>query len=266
MRSLTFTGHSESIDGRRIRHAVFEERSLFTVPAACLVANAIRDALAALLDADVDLRLLAPVIPSLRAWPAITQGAALFRLTGSRNDIAVIVRPDACVQLACAAFGESPARDVRELSAIEMRVLERLVSALAPAFGPVCGFPGAVDVQRVSQLAGFATYFEIQIERPVAARVGIALARDPQPEAAQGLSIEHLSDIEVDVRVRTEGLAIPAYELAAIEPGAIVPITLSTGLVGIATVAGGPVARGECGVQGNRLALAVGPSPCTTRE
>ena len=93
------------------------------------------------------------------------------------------------------------------------------------------------------------------------ARIGIALAREPALGTAAALATDDLLDLPIEVTVSTEGLPLSLSELAAIEVGTIVPITVSSSLSAVATVAGSPIGRGECGVRGSRLALAIGLTP-----
>ena len=181
------------------------------------------------------------------------------------------MRRSSCVPLR--AWRSRPRRLVKlpprpvPLFAVETTVLDRIVTAVAGNFTPVCGArPEGLVPEPVGSLDGFLTYVELSLERPVSASIGIALATQHQPESIGGLRIEDLFDVEVEVRVYTEGTTVPAGELAALEPGEIVPITVLTGLTAVATIAGRPLARGECGVRANRYALAIGLSPCTERE
>ncbi len=248
---------------RCIRPMQFQTRTAFPVSAACVVANGVRETLAALFQSSVDVRLFEPCVPSVQAWRAITGSARLYHIRGSSADAALVIRPDASLALASAAFGE-PATAARPLSAIESAVIERLVQAIAGNFTTICG-PSveALVAKPVTTIDGFLTYFELAIERPVRAAIGVALRRNRPIETCGNLCIEDMLDVQVEVRVRSEGAVVPAGELAALEPGAIVPITVSTGLTAVATIAGRPLARGECGVRGNRFAMAVGLSPCT---
>jgi flagellar motor switch/type III secretory pathway protein FliN len=225
----------------------------------------VRETLAALYKTPVELRLFEPTVPSIQGWRAIIDGARLYRIAGTRSNAALIVRPAAALALASAAFSE-PISDARTLSSVESTVLERIIAGLAGNFVTVCGARAETLVaEPVRALDGFLTYFEIVVERPVSASIGIGIARLSGAELQGVLQIDDLLDVEIDVRVRTEGTVVPAGELAALEPGAIVPITVSTGLTAVATVAGRPLARGECGVRNNRVALAIGHSSCTER-
>ena len=262
MRTLAFEDGALAAD-RRIRSVRFEERSTLPVAAACILANGVRETLANLFAAPVELRLLAPLIPSVQGWQAVTRDASLYRMSGARGDAAIVLRPASRLALAAAAFGECALAE-RALSHVEETVLERIVGALAPNVSAICGRPAeTLGWERTCGISGFRTYFELLIERPVEARIGVALARDPAPEPPRALAVEELDDVALDVRVRTEGVLAPAHELAGIELGDIVPITVQTGLTAVATVAGRVIGRGECGVRGNRLALAIGLSPRT---
>jgi len=244
---------------------VFQARTAFPVPAACVIANGMRETLAALYETQLEVRLFEPTVPSMQGWRAITDGARLYRIAGARSDAALVIRPSAALALASAAFGEPPS-PLRTLSSVENTVLERVVATLAGNFVPICGGRAEMLVaEPVRAIDGFLTYFEIAFERPLAATVGVAIARQRAAEPNGCFQVDSLLDMEIEISVRTEGTIVSAGELARLEPGAIVPITVSTGLTAVATVAGRPLARGECGVRNNRVALAIGHSSCTER-
>ncbi|HVA34212.1 MAG TPA: hypothetical protein VNG31_08700, partial [Candidatus Baltobacteraceae bacterium] len=176
----------------------FRERSSLPVSAACVVASGMRERLAALLRESVALRLLEPTIPTPRGWAAITGGARLYRVRGVISDAAVVLRSLDAAALARAAFGETvdPSACKRELSAIEIQVLDRAIASLAGALSAVCGPPeGESTAELVGEIAGFATYFELVLDRPVDARIGIALAREPVAQAHGHLEIEDLREV-----------------------------------------------------------------------
>lgn len=257
MKCLSFSRSSVSIDGRRVRTLTFEERSLLPTSAACVVANGVRETFATLLGTVVTLRLFEPTIPSPEGWSVIARDAMLYRLRGPQADAAIVLRPRDAVALATTAFGE-PCAQMRPLSLIERAVLDRAIAAIAGTFAPVCGIRGEVPApEPAHDLSGFVTYFELQLERPVQLRLGVALSRDPQPEPLGRLTIDDLLDIELELSVRIEGRSIPAYTIAELENGEIVPITQAMTLPGMLYLAGAPVARGECGVQGERYAIAI---------
>jgi hypothetical protein len=262
MRSLTF-GYAGTRDGgRRVREAQFQERSGLPASAACLVAGGARETLAALLGAPVSMRLLEPAIPAPDAWPEIVRGALLYRVRGSLLDAAIVLRPTDALAIACAAFGEavsgSPA--AREPSALERDVLERAVAAIAGSLSAVCGAGERGQVERVGTIGGFVTYFELAIERPFQARVGIALSRDPSPEPHGALTLDELGAVRLEPRVTLELAGVEAAAVARLAPGAIVPITRSSAFRGSLRLGGRTLARGTCGVKGGRYAFAVDSS------
>jgi Type III flagellar switch regulator (C-ring) FliN C-term len=242
--------------GRRIRPLAFEERSTLPVSAACIVASAVRETLASLFGEPVALKLYEPVIPTPEAWAAIARDATIYRVRTSGAEAAVIVRPaDACA-LAAAAFGEREGQSA-SLSAIERTVLARTVQAIALQFGPICG-TGLHDavLEAQPELFGYTTFFELQIERPANARVGVALRRDPVPEAQPGVSVEDLMDLPVELRVHIDVGRFPAAAIAALEAGAVLPVRAGA-LRGTLLLAGRTLATGECGVYGQCFALAL---------
>ncbi|HEX8805699.1 MAG TPA: FliM/FliN family flagellar motor switch protein, partial [Candidatus Aquilonibacter sp.] len=197
------------------------------------------------------------------AWGAIVRDAHVYRVRGATVDAAVIVRPQDASALAAAAFGE---REVRAapLSALERTVLERIVQAIAAQFGPICGAAAELVVDQRPDMRTFSTYFDLQLERPVRARIGVALSRDPQPESVAGVAIDDLLDVEVELAVQIDAGAHPAAGIGTLELGDVLPLRLGP-LRGTLRVAGRPLAVGECGVHGRYYALAVDPTP-TPRE
>jgi hypothetical protein len=162
---------------KRIRRARFERRSLLPISAACVVANGVRETLSSLLCAPAGLRLFEPVIPEPGAWSRIVEKARLYRVNGNVADAAIVLREADAIALIAALFGEShlPALTARELSPIENDVLDRLVNAIAANLSAVCGAREGHFVERVGRVAEFVTFFELLLEEPVAARIGIAL-------------------------------------------------------------------------------------------
>jgi hypothetical protein len=246
--------------GRRIRPCAFEERSMLPVSAACVVASAVRETLASLFGEPVALRLYEPVIPTPAAWAAIARDATIYRMRTSSAHVAVIVRPADASALTAAAFGEREGRTVA-LSAIERTVLARTVQAIALQFGPICGTSlHEAVLEAEPELSGYATFLELQIERPVNARVGIALRRDPAPQVQPGVSFEDVMDLPVELRVPDNVGCFPAADVGALEPGAVLPAPAGA-LRGALLLAGRTLATGECGVYGQCYALALDRTP-----
>lgn len=257
MKCLTFSRTSRTIDGRRVRTAAFEDRSAFPVAAACLVANGIRESLARLFASDTLLSLCEPVIPAPNAWSAIARDALCFRARGTAADAALVLAPIDAVTLATAAFGE-PDGAPRALSSIERTVLERAFRALAPALSPACGQIQGLDF--LSELAGYSTYFELLVRRPAAFRIGVALSHEPAPATGATLRPHDLLDIDLDLTASVTAAPMPAFRVATLQLGEIVPMTQEKGLAGTLALAGTVLARGECGVRSGRYALAVNES------
>lgn len=257
MKCLTFSRTSCTIDGRRIRTAAFEDRSAFPVAAACLVANGIRESLARLFACDALLSLCEPVIPAPDAWSAIAREALCFRARGTVADAALVLTPVDAVTFATAAFGESEGAP-RALSSIERTVLDRALRGLAPALAPACGQISGLEF--LSELAGYTTYFELLVSRPAAFRIGVALSREPASATGATLRPHDLLDVEVDLTASLAAAPMPAFRVASLQVGEIVPMTQERGLTGTLTLAGTVVARGESGVRSGRYALAVNES------
>lgn len=260
MKTLAFGKCIQATGGRRVRALAFEERSMLPVSAACVVASNVRETLGALFGETVTLKLFEPTIPQPAAWNAIVRDARVYCVRAAHVDATVIVRPEDACALAAAAFGEPPRRDA-VLSVMERTVLERTVRAIATQFGPICG-AGTHDVSALCapDLRALRTFFELAIERPVRARIGIALSRDPIPECQSGVALDDLLDLSMELAVQIDGGVHAASTMCALEPGALLPLPAGP-LRGTLQLAGRPLATGECGVVGRYYALAVGRTP-----
>lgn len=259
MMTLAFERRAQMLHGRRVRAARFESRSALAVSAACLVANGVREALSAALGAPAVLRLLEPVIPDREAWTAIAAGAQLYRMPGSLADAVFVLRPADAAALAAAAFGE-PAGEARGLSPVESQVLLRVVRAMCGCLAPVCGGEPA-PLERILDISGYVTYFELLLERPVAARIGIALSREPVARSAATLRIEDLLDVEIELSVQFAAGEIPAAAFLDLREGVLVPMMTRVGERGRLCAGGTVLARGECGSLRERNALIVSAAP-----
>lgn len=256
MRTLEFADPAALLEGKRVREARFALRSSLPVSAACVVANAMRETLASFVQTQISVRLFEPVMPASEAWPAIAGGASLYRIAGAALDAAIVLRPKDAVALASLLFGEAQ-RSEGDLSVIERTVVARAVQALAGALAPVCGFRETPLSEPILDIHGYATYFEVLVERPVSARIGVALSRDPQPAAGARLRPADLVDVEIDLAVMLgEGL-LDAASLLALGEGAYVPMTSKVGDDGVLLAGTTVIARGECGAQGSRAAMVV---------
>lgn len=256
MNVLAFERAAEIVGGRRLRRARFETRSSLPVPAACVVANAMRETMAALVAEPVAVRLLEPRIPAFETWTALLRDALLFGVSGPALDSAIVLRPRDALALAGLAFGETLAAD-RPLSSIERTVVTRAAQALAPALAAVCGFRETPRAEPLTGIAGFATYFEVLIERPASVRIGIALSRDPPSGTGGTLRIEDLLDVELEVRARFARGSIDAGTLLGLGIGSLVPMMTTVHEFGLLVVDETAVAAGDCGAIGQRAAMIV---------
>ena len=242
---------------KRIRKPVFGPRSALPPSAACVVANGVRETLTSILSSPVEMRLFEPSIPALPAWPAIVKDAVLYRVRGSIADAAIVLRSVDALSLVAALFGEGFVHRQRELSPIERDVLDRTVNAIAAHLGSVCGTRESRCVERVGAIEGYATYFELLLEEPVAARIGIALSRDPSPEPREYVEVAHLAAVSLTVRAMLDLGRIPSRAVAGLRPGSI--LTLRPYDLQRCTLRahGRSLARGACGVRNGRYALHV---------
>jgi flagellar motor switch protein FliM len=257
--AVPFDECSNAPRGKRVRRARFEARSALPISAACVVANGVRETLASLLGRPVLIKLFEPSIPSPAAWQAILREARLYRVRGNVADAAVVLRATDATALAAALFGEphTAAAADRTLSPFESDILDRMVNAIAGNLTAVCGPREGRPVERVATLDGFVTYFELLIEEPAAARIGIALSRDPSPEGRGSLNVGHLAAVGVTTRAsldlgRVQGAAVARLSvgaMVALEPAALHRCSL--------TAHGRRLAAGRCGVRNGRYAFQV---------
>lgn len=238
-----------------MRPIKFQRRSSLPVSAACLIANGVRETLSTLLAAPVSLRLLEPVVPDSAAWNAICDGAQCFGVRGPRCDAAFVLRARDALALASSAFGEE-AHGPRTLSAVEQEVLVRALRGIAGCLAPACGRE-MTPLERILDIRGYVTYFELIVERPAAVRIGVALSRDPVSRGGATLRLEDLGAVEVDLSVQFARGTLPAAEFLDLRPGCIVPMTTRVGEPGLLKMGGAVLARGECGALGDRNALIV---------
>lgn len=242
-----------------VRPMHFERRSLLPVSAACLVANAARETLASLFNAPVLLRLTQPVVPGGDAWTAIARDALLVRVHGSVCEAAFVLRPRDALALSAAAFGEEPGNP-RELSPVEREVVFRALGALSGALGALCG-RDAAQPEPILDIRGYVTYFELLVEQPVLFRLGIAVGPCPLPRGGATVRIQDLLDVEVEVGVQFAGGMLAAGSFLNLGPGANVPMKTRRGEPGLLVSGGFVLARGECGVLGERNAMIVSAAP-----
>lgn len=256
MKMLGFERRCSVVCGRRVRASLFESRSALPVAAACLVANSARETLAGLFGAPVSLRLLEPVLPDGAGWKCIGADAQIFGVSGESADAAFVLRRDDALALAGATFGER-VQGTRPLSAIETELLARVVSALGGTLAPICGAREGSRMLRMSRLDGFLTYFEIILEEPVQARIGIAISREPQPRVVPGIGVGDLKGIEVELSVEIAHGFLSAASILRLRPGDLVTFDSALGDRAFLRAEDAIIARGECGELNGRAVLTV---------
>jgi flagellar motor switch/type III secretory pathway protein FliN len=214
-----------------------------------------RETLSTVLAAPVSLRLLEPVVPDANAWKAISADAQIYSVRGPLADVALVMRPADALALAAAAFGEEAAEE-RALSVLENEVLMRALRALSGSLATVCGREMS-GLEPILDICGYTTYFELILERPVSARIGVALSRDPIVRGAGLLRIEDLLDVEIEMAVQFGRGTMNAAAFLDLRPGANVPMMTRVGEPALLMVAGSVLARGECGALGERSVMIV---------
>ena len=245
MKVLTFEPAPHGTRRDRARRARFAMRSRLPVSAACVVANGIRETLAALFATDVRVRVIEPLLPDSAAWQEIVRNATLFCARGDAATAYAIVRADDAAALAGAAFGEKSPRD-GPLSPMESAAFSRAMNALASALHPVCGGGETPSLRRVDAMSA-QTYFEVLVDRPIVARIGIALARDPAAPGVPAFTAQSLRDVPLDVSVEFASGWITGASLATLAPGSVVPLQTRVGDPGVLWVGNHGLAKGECG-------------------
>lgn len=259
MRVLGFAAtpeRREIVRTKVVRCARFEARSSLPVSAACVVANGVRESLSSLLGAPVVLRLCEPSIPSPQSWTVILDKARLYRVRGGLADAAIVLRVADAAALAAALFGESHA-EARKLSPIECDVVDRMIGAIAANLTAVCGKRERSSLERVAAIAGFVSYFELLLEEPVAARIGIALSRDPTPERGASLDASHLAAIRLTAKAAIDLGIAEAAVVARIAVGTTLSISEAALHRCLLTTHGRRLAAGTCGLQSGQYALLV---------
>lgn len=257
---LTFARSSVTSAGRRLRFAHFERRSSLPVSAACLVANGMREMLGSVLGRPAGVRLLEPVIPAAQAWDPILCDARVYRVCGPLGEAAIILQSADALRLAAAVFGEGP-QSPRPLSAIEEQVLARVVRSMASSLAPVCGSAERLTVVQPVERTAYLTYFELLVDGPVTARIGVALARDPTTPAQNCLRIDDLLEVELELCVEFARAEVAAGELLLLKTGTELRMNTKVGAPATLKLAERIVARGECGALGGQGAFVVGAHP-----
>ena len=263
--ALAFSQPVAAGDGRLLRTIGFEARSTLPLSAACLVANGVREQLARLLAADIDVELTEPAMPSSDERRVLLDGATIVRVRGRIGDGFVVVRAADARRLVALAFGE-PERE-RPLSVIERATLERIVAGLVPLCNTLSGTLGPVVRETPERaVCDIATYFEVRTTGAIRLAVGFALAADPPETVAGCLGIDDLADVELagTVEFASGSLAVPAFSRLA--PGATIALETPLGAPGTLRFGDVAFAAGTCGVTNGRSAIAFGDGSIGTYD
>lgn len=260
MTVLTFDATPVMRNGKRVRRSDFIRRSALPLSAACLIANSMRERLAEMFGADVSLRLLEPQVPDASAWQAIEREALIFVVSGAPCEAAFVLRPADALAFASGVFGERTS-DARKLSFLERGVLERAVDALVQALAPVCGPRAARLATRTTGIAGYASYFEVLLEKPVAARIGVAVSRDPDARKGMCLRPSDLSGVRLPLRVELGSCPVDPATFLHLRPGFRLRLQTRAGDAASLKLNGRTVARGDAGAYRGVAALLVRSGP-----
>jgi hypothetical protein len=243
---------------RRIHKPVFCSRSALPTSAACVVANGVRETLASLFGMPVELLLVEPSIPPPSAWVIILKGAVLYRVRGKVADAAIVLRSPDALALTTGLFGERQSVNAdRELSPIERDVLDRTMSAIAAHLSSVCGTREGRGVERVATIQGYASYFELLLEKPVMARIGFSLSREPSLDTRTHVEFGHLATVLVTASVTLDLGMVPSRAVTRLQPGTLVYLRPSDLQRCVLSVHGRDLAHGKCGVTNGHYALRV---------
>lgn len=256
MKVLGFERRGRPAGPHTLRESLFEDRSSLPISAACLVANSIREKLSALFRGAVALRLLEPTIPNPQAWTAIAADAEIFGIQGRLCDAAIVLQRCDALLLATTLFGEAQSPP-RNLSPLENELLFRTVRTLATTFTPLCGLGSDWLPARINALGGFVTYFELLIDAPVKARIGIAMSRDALSSPIPEIASTRLEDIGVELKVEIAQGALDAAALLHLRPGSCVKLETPIGAPATFCAGSRVLGRGEFGEFEGTRALVV---------
>jgi hypothetical protein len=128
---------------------------------------------------------------------------------------------------------------------------------MAANLASVCGAIAEFSVERVAALDAFVTYFELLLEEPVAARIGVALSREPTPEPRCCVEVAHLAGVPIGASVSFDLGTIEAVAAARLRPGSVVALRRADLRRCVLASRGHRLASGRCGVRNGRYALEV---------
>ena len=255
---LIFEEPKRGSDGRHLRRVTFDRAMTISLAAACAVARAAIERMGQLLGCELEAELVEPIAVDSQSAATILAEARGVRVCAQDADAFVMIRPPDARALVAMAFGTArPANEM--LSALEWRVVERLLGAVASTFGPLCGAQQRV----VSELAAHAqtearAYFEIRIIKPCRAAIGVGLTRVPPPRIHTSLPPAALNEVPMELLVTAGRANLSVADIAGFELGSLVPLNERLeALSAMSTADGVVVAHGVAGIEAGRYALRV---------
>jgi hypothetical protein len=242
--------------GRSLRRARFESRSTLPLSATCLVANGVREQLAHLLAAELDVELVEPAIPGPGERRTLLEGATVRRVRGRLCDGFVIIRPADARRLVALAFKEPQRSESASLSEIERSTLERIVAALVPLCTSLCGALGPVTRESSERAAcDLTTYFEVRTTGTQRVAIGFALTSDPLEQVGERLSLDDLADVELEGAVEFASGSLGVRGFTRLAEGATLKLETPLGAAGLLRFGEVVFGRGACGLRDGRTAL-----------
>jgi flagellar motor switch/type III secretory pathway protein FliN len=245
--------------GAGVRRIRFVPRPNVPVDAACVVANGVREALRALLDAGCALTIGEPVALDAPAWSALTSEALAFATPGRATDVVFVLTRRDARRLLRAAFGEEAAPDDSAWSELEAGAMERIVARCANACEALCverrGPTATVDAARIPRPEA---YFDIRVAAPIALTLGVGIVRDlPPAPPASTIRPEALGGVPLELRVVLGRGTLPVSSLLDLRAGSLVPLRTKVAGEGELKLAGQRIAFGTCGVRNGHTAFEV---------
>jgi Type III flagellar switch regulator (C-ring) FliN C-term len=277
-----------------VRTPSFAMRSTLPLQAACLVANGVCEQMKHLLGRDLELDLIAPIVPDRAAFHVLFKDAIVYRVRGKICDVFILLRLSDAMRLCATAFRELDRSEQVPLSEVERATLDRILKALASLCVPLCGNIGQIAPERAAHAAiECASYFEVRIleqfseshERPSVAphvplytsdrrlnapdfrktalgedgiAIGFALTSDPPQEVIQRLRLEDLYDVGVEARVTCAQGEVLFSSFMELEKNTVVPLRTALEERGLLRFGEIVFARGICGVRNGRTAFVIG--------
>jgi hypothetical protein len=246
-------------DGRLVHEAFFEPVTDLPLSTVCQAANGARERLSRLLGRELTVDVFAPVLLGDGANGVLFGDGTYYAATGALCDAYVVFRERDGHRLAASAFGEEDGSGSGPFSTLEERALARIAAEIAALCVP---FTGDIAALRCHSAASSpppvcVTYFELRIDHPVDAAIGIGLSKDPGLAFGAVVDRSMLADVKLPVRAEFAEARLDARDIARWTVGATVRLETKIGAPATLRVGDVIVAVGECGVRDRAHAVAV---------